>query len=413
MAYSELIKSFAKIREYVSQFYIYGFKSRNEYTQKSARSYDNERRRIESWLGGFMQFHVNSNGKNVFLAVDSRVISRNPLYNAFKAKSFTQNDIMLHFYILDILNSTNPKPLKEIMDSITKDYLSVFDDDHTLDESTVRKKLREYEKAGIVKSEKRGRELVYYVAKDGVDLASWKNAAAYFSEEDPIGVIGSFLLDKYEDIPDFFAFKHHYILHALESEILEDIFIAMREHRSILLDIYVRRRGTVSEHTVLPLKIYISTQNGRRYVLGYHYGFRKTVFYRLDSIKKVKLLDTDSRYNEYLSFAEQFCEKIWGVSAGEKNSLDHIEMTVYAAQGEEYIVNRLEREKRCGHVEKAGNCMYKFTADVYDAMELMPWIRTFTGRIVKLECSNKSVEDTFYSDLDKMREMYGGKNGIQ
>lgn len=56
MAYSELIKNFDRIRDYMRQFYVYGFKSRNEYDKKSARSYDNERRRLESWLGDFMSF---------------------------------------------------------------------------------------------------------------------------------------------------------------------------------------------------------------------------------------------------------------------------------------------------------------------------------------------------------------------
>lgn len=48
VAYSELIKNFGKIRDYMREFYIYGFKSREDYTKKSARSYDDERRRIES-----------------------------------------------------------------------------------------------------------------------------------------------------------------------------------------------------------------------------------------------------------------------------------------------------------------------------------------------------------------------------
>ena len=34
MAYSELIKSFQRIRDYMRQFYVYGFKSREEYTAK-------------------------------------------------------------------------------------------------------------------------------------------------------------------------------------------------------------------------------------------------------------------------------------------------------------------------------------------------------------------------------------------
>ena len=37
MAYSELIKNFDRIRDYMRQFYIYGFKSRTEYDKKSAR----------------------------------------------------------------------------------------------------------------------------------------------------------------------------------------------------------------------------------------------------------------------------------------------------------------------------------------------------------------------------------------
>ena len=42
-------------------------------------------------------------GKNCFISVDSRKIRHNPFYKALKAKSFTANDIMLHFFLLDIL----------------------------------------------------------------------------------------------------------------------------------------------------------------------------------------------------------------------------------------------------------------------------------------------------------------------
>ena len=103
MAYSELIKNFNRIREYMRDFYVYGFKNRDEFTQKSARSYDDERRRLESWLGDYMKFHHTVDGKNIFLSIDSRVSRHNPLYNAWKTKSFTDGDITLHFIIMDIL----------------------------------------------------------------------------------------------------------------------------------------------------------------------------------------------------------------------------------------------------------------------------------------------------------------------
>lgn len=82
MAYSELIKNFNKIRDYMRDFYVYGFKSRDDYTKKSARSYDDEKRRIESWLGNYMKFHQTVDGKNVFLSIDSRATRHNPLYKA-------------------------------------------------------------------------------------------------------------------------------------------------------------------------------------------------------------------------------------------------------------------------------------------------------------------------------------------
>ena len=82
MPYTELIKSFERIRIYMRDFYVYGFKSRTEYDKKSARSYDNERRRMESWLGDYMSFRQTEGGKNVFLTIDSRTTAQNPLYKA-------------------------------------------------------------------------------------------------------------------------------------------------------------------------------------------------------------------------------------------------------------------------------------------------------------------------------------------
>ena len=93
MAFSELIKNFDRIRDYMRDFYVYGFKSRNEYDAKSLRSYDNEKRRLESWLGDYMGFTRTPSGKSVFISIDSRKQKHNPLYRAFKTKSFTDGEI--------------------------------------------------------------------------------------------------------------------------------------------------------------------------------------------------------------------------------------------------------------------------------------------------------------------------------
>lgn len=97
VAYNERIKNFEKVRAYMREFYVYGFKNRNEYDAKSARSYDDERRRIESWLGEYMHFTQTAEGKNVFLSVDSRIIRKNPFYKAWKTKSFTDGGYYVAF----------------------------------------------------------------------------------------------------------------------------------------------------------------------------------------------------------------------------------------------------------------------------------------------------------------------------
>ena len=101
--FQELIKNFDRIRDYMRQFYIYGFKARTEYAGKSARTYDNERRRIESWLADYTRADYTARGKHVYINVDSKEIPQNPLYAAWKSKSFTDNDLMLHFFLLDQL----------------------------------------------------------------------------------------------------------------------------------------------------------------------------------------------------------------------------------------------------------------------------------------------------------------------
>ena len=206
------------------EFYVYGFKSREEYKSKSSRSYDDERRRVESWLKEYMSFHRTADGKSMFISIDSRTSSHNPLYNALKSKSFTDGDITLHFILFDILNSAEiAKSIQEITEEIDAEYLSVFNVPRTFDESTIRKKLKEYVREGLVTTEKKGKTVLYrcaeFIEPDCAD------ALDFYSEIAPCGVVGSFLLDKTDahDLP--FVFKHHYITQALDSEILLSLFL--------------------------------------------------------------------------------------------------------------------------------------------------------------------------------------------
>ncbi len=408
VAYSELIKDYERIRDYMRQFYVYGFKRRDQYDAKSARSYDNERRRIESWLGEYMSFRQDSAGKQVFLSMDSRKIRHNPLYKSFQAKSFTDKDITLHFYLLDILADGQALTTRQVVERIDRDYLSAFDGGISLDTSTVRKKLKEYEALGLLSSEKQGKETFYRLAGDGVELRSWLDALAFYSEEAPLGVLGFLLLDQLNVAEQPFRFKHHYILHALDSEILCTLLMAIGEHSRLGLVTRNTRRSGVRQIQVCPMKIYVSTQTGRQYLLGYQYDVRHFVFQRVDRIVEARPGPKDPQYGDYAVQYETFKRHLWGVSTGSGRGLEHIEMTVRAGQDEPHIPARLMREKRYGQVEQLDETTWRFTADVYDAAELLPWLRTFIGRIMDLTCSNPAVVQRFYADLEEMTALYGG-----
>ena len=64
-----------------------------------------------------------------------------------------------------------------------------------------------------------------------------------------------------------------------------------------------------------------------------------------------------------------------------------------------------------GRVEKIDDHTSRFYAEVYDASELVPWIRTFICRITEIHFSNKILEDQFVRDIQKMYELYDLEGG--
>lgn len=446
MAYSELIKNFDNIRGYMRDFFLYGFKTREEYDRKSARSYDNERRRIQSYLGHLISFRQTPSGKNAFISLEGRSVTHNPLYQAFKAKSFTNKDITLHFLLLDIL-SGNSYSLKDILRIMDTEYLTAFQNPISFDESTLRKKLKEYEELGIVVSEKSGRTVTYRLSENEICLAEYKEAIRFFTEESPLGVIGSYLedhmqpdaekaylsgrndengkclsgrndengkclSDKNDCAGEYLTFKNHYIMNAYDAEITELILQGIHEKRLLEITSFSRGDAGVKQQTVIPYKLYVSTQGGRNYLFCMDVDNLRPYSLRVDYIQKGKAGEVCADYDRLLKVCERAGEHMWGVSCAKYRRYEHIEMDIYVGTDEAFIVRRLEREKRCGTVSKVDEETYRFSADVLDAYEMMPWIRTFFGRIKAIRCDNEDVKNRIKIDMVKMLKQYEDENAF-
>ena len=73
-------------------------------------------------------------------------------------------------------------------------------------------------------------------------------------------------------------------------------------------------------------------------------------------------------------------------------------------------MERLIREGKDGIITCIAPNTYTYEKDIFDANEMLPWLRTFIGRIVNFTCSSPVVERRFFQDLQKMYDMYDIKN---
>lgn len=408
--FSELIKNFDKTRDYIRDFFIYGFKVRNEFTGKSSRTYDDEKRRAESWLGDFFRYDSTRRGKQVSITVDSGHISENPLYSAYYSKSFTDNDIKLHFMLMDLLEG-KALGVREITESLNSTYGQLFD------EQTVRNKLKEYVSEGIILSEKKGRSDIFTLSPDTAEsfflqYEGFGDAVKFFSESPEFGIVGNSILKTAGLSNDIFLNKHNYIVHTLEDTVLLDLLKIMEEKRLAVITNF-GRGGKATETEGVPLKIYSSSQTGRRYVVMYLPKYKRFNSFRLDYIKSVRPLGV---YGGYDDIAKKLCrceEKCFGVSFGERSGEGaggSFRMVLRINEETEgFVLERLEREKRCGSVRKIDDDLFEYTVLVFDINEMMSWVKTFIGRIVSVESTNKRITDKLYRDIARMNRIYSRK----
>ena len=417
--YTELIKNFSVIRDYMREFYIYGYKSRDDFkTEISGSSYDNGKRRLSSWLKGYIQTAYTSSRKRIqYISVDSREIIHNPLYNAFKAKIFTGNDIRFYFFLMDMLSGKDHLSVNEIITGMHEDYINQLtkhnfkaDDKWTMGVRTVEMRLNEFTEMGILIKDSESYQCTRYsMAKDPVNMRSWYDAIEFFSETNPVGVIGSYLLDRevFKNETPVFWYKHHYMLYAMESEILEVLLKGMTEKKYVEIT-WADKKGKEIKNVVYRMKLYVSTQNGREYLVCRKKNRTGIIFIRIDSICTAATEKDCELTQQYEQEYQTYKPYLWGTVSGNPQKIEHVEMILHVYENETYILERLEREKRNGQICKIDEEHYKYTVDTFNAMELMPWIRTFTGRIDRLESSDTELEKKYQEDMERLYQMYFG-----
>lgn len=435
--FQELIKNFDRIRDYMRQFYVYGFKVRGDFTEKSARTYDNERRRIESWLSGCISSDYTAKGKQISISADSRSISSNPLYSAWKSKSFTDNELLLHFFILHYLlprredakeleNGQTEIPVSgssscpgmtagELADRISEDFGCLFDG------QTVRLKLKEYENLGLLSSVRHQKSVYYKLAQPMLFeqpefhglYKRLLTAVSFFSEAAPFGFIGNTILEREYQTNSCFCFKHYFMVHTLEDGILYPILQAIHRGGCLEFENHSQRSGNITFIQGFPLQIFASTKTGRRYACIYAVRERRFLNLRLDCIARVKQLgESLEEAAHFRTLLEKNRSLCFGVSFGQKTiRTEEICMKLFVdEEREEHILERLYREGKGGEVLRIRKNEYLYSGVFFDVNEMLSWVKSFTGRIMDIQSSSESSVIKVISDWKSMYRMYGEEN---
>lgn len=440
MASEELVQNFRLVRSYIRSFFIYGYKSRTDFIKcVKDRTYGEYLHKIDNWLGTFSVDTKKDNKESIhYIQVDSHKISSNPFYESLKTRIFKDAQITLHFFLIDILKKY-PQGLtkNEILCKLEFKfgYIENLDPDEPyITDDQLRYFLEEYEKLGLIKSSPKKPK--QYTLSNDIELTDdMLTAVQFFSEADDLGFFGSTLLDLQDVTSESpFVFKHHYLSHVLNTEIVYQLLQAIKENKLLQLNLNDSKNliEIGSSDIVVPLKIYRSTETGRAYLLSYycekqHYNFcflddidsmeeitKNITFPGKAHIQYIKKHACCSNYQQLLEDRKNFTDHVWGISTiAYKNTPTKVEVIFHVEKDEYYILNRLQREKRQGQLTQVGSTSYKFSITLSDPREIIPWLRSYIMRLESIYFEDKEVEKLFMRDFQEMMKLYDVKEEKQ
>lgn len=417
---NKAISSFDIIRKLVRNLYLEGF---NNYLDtdsvgKSSRAFTNNLNSIRNFLDErFISSKTNTKKKtNPVISFNTRDETENPLFALWKTENSIATNLSFDFAIMDILEE-NPDGISWF--SLTSDSNSTKHDNHLenyvnkgIDKKSVKPKLEKLANTGIIEFFENGKKIRKVNTRQIKQLLSStevKQAIQFASETSPLGVIGSYILDNLktvdsESLNTPIHYKHHFIFNSIDYEIMYILMDAISNKNTV--EIETERYGI---KTVVPLKLYISTQTGRTYII--FWDLHESILFseNLEKILAAKQLEICSEYESYISKHSEIESNIWGVAFKKENTFDleHVRFVLeYSPEEESYIPSRIRKEAVKGTVSDIDESHIEFTADLIDSKEMIPWIRSFFCRITDIDFpyADRIKEDVSLLSQNKYRE---------
>ena len=258
------------------------------------------------------------------------------------------------------------------------------------------------------------------------------SALDFFSRYYTFGEIGVYLLDRMgAENNSLFRFRHEYFMQTLCDFHVIDLLNAIEKEKWCLIEYHHATADFDTKLLCYPLQIRVGSRNGREHLMYYdpirhcytalriefikkitYYSFNKTE----DILLRSGVVESEEALESEILNAKAGINYLWGVTSPslpevrqENNARvptapKHVTMLIcYDPKKEYYIRNRMYRE--CGHgkvTELPETGLLQFDIDIAAPYELIPWVRSFYTRIVKLEGLN-TARYTLENDLAVMK----------
>lgn len=410
------------LRDFIREIYVESFHSPNGHVSihsPSGRSEGEAKSRLHAFFED--NFITKNNKKEDVLKFDTRSVNHNPLFDIWKMCHFKPEYLTRDFALFDLLS--------------TKKYQNGLSDYDLKCDDSGKNELEKY--TGKPISHK---QLDIYIPglrtngilnvkdtfstdgkllKSTYTLSNTKKlqtliksnseilaAIKFASETFPCGVIGSYILDSVDEQEKshFLNFKHHFIYNTLDSEVIYTIFSAINEKRFVS----IKRKENIIR--VTPIQIRFSVRDGRSYLVYYtNYpkfkGFNIENFENIVSVKKTEVCSYfDSIVDDFNSVKKH----LWGKSIKiDKNRTEHVDFTIQYKDTELYTLKRLQREAFLGKIDcTQEDNKATFSFELYDSKEVIPWIRSYIGRITSFTFENIEIQNQLTEEIKKMYAIY-------
>ncbi|KUO70800.1 MAG: hypothetical protein APF81_12765 [Desulfosporosinus sp. BRH_c37] len=408
----QLLKDISELRDILRLYTLYGYFSREDVVNRNGiklPTIDKYNRVIQNLLdGNKVKTYISERNKYLYFKINYVDETDNPLFTIWQGKKVMISDIRFHFAIIDILSKTPRSDLINIVEKINlPDY----------DSNTIRLRVKSLINLGVVRSEEDGTILRYSLEESFFhnlckeSLSELDTTCAFFQNVLHIGVLGNLVRRKTALLgvnqTETFMFKHLHIAHTYDDEQLLLLFQAMHDKRWVSFEVQtaLERRDleqtTAKKHLklrkinkFLPMRLITDHWQGRRYITGFDVTQNRYWTYRLDKIFRTTLSkELCQEYLEKSGELEVHLRKSWCVSLlGAKRRLEKLILHLKIDPKKEgYVLERLSAEGKWGSITQIDQTTFKYEIEVNDVLEMIPWLRTFTGRILSVEDTRKKT----------------------